>query len=449
MAEDIVERVKAAGVVGAGGAGFPTHVKLAAKVDTIIANGAECEPLLHCDKQLITAHADKVVEGLRLEMAATGAQRGFLAVKSEYQDVVSALQRQLAKVRPPGIEVFEIAESTYPAGDEFVLVYEVTGRLIPETGLPLHVGCVVQNVATLTNVAAAVNHQEPVTERYLTVTGEVSEPKTIRAVIGSSFGDALVRAGCVTLPEGEYTVVVGGPMMGRLASSLDEPITKTTSGLIVLPVDNAVVRYMSRPIDRWIKRGQSTCDQCRTCTTLCPRNLLGHDFAPHEIMRAVAYETPEASDVITAAVMCCECRLCEAYACPLELSPCAFYKSVKKQLAASGWKNDRHKRSDLTPHPFREGRRVPIDRLVERLGLPKYHHMHVAFEDEVVLPARVAILLKQHTGAPSVPVVTAGQRVDKGDLIAAIPEGKLGANIHASMGGRVTEITDKSITIQK
>jgi Na+-translocating ferredoxin:NAD+ oxidoreductase RnfC subunit len=105
MAEDIVERVKAAGVVGAGGAGFPTHVKLAAKVDTIIANGAECEPLLHCDKQLITAHADKVVEGLRLEMAATGAQRGFLAVKSEYQDVVSALQRQLAKVRPPGIEV--------------------------------------------------------------------------------------------------------------------------------------------------------------------------------------------------------------------------------------------------------------------------------------------------------------------------------------------------------
>ena len=448
-AEDIIQKVKAAGVVGAGGAGFPTHVKLAAKVDTIIANGAECEPLLHCDKQLITAHADQVIEGLRLEMVATGAQRGVVAVKQEYHEVVQALRNQLARNRPAGIEVFEIEESTYPAGDEFVLVYEVTGRLIPETGLPLHVGCVVQNVATLTNVAAAVNHGQPVIERYLTVTGEVSEPKTIRAVVGTSFRDALARAGCINLPEGDYSVVVGGPMMGRLATTLDEPITKTTSGLIILPLDNAVVRYMSRPLDRWIKRGQSTCDQCRTCTTLCPRNLLGHNFAPHEIMRAVAYDIPEASDVITGAVMCCECRLCEAYACPLELSPCAFYKSVKRKLAAAGWKNDRHKRSDLTPHPFREGRRVPIDRLVERLGLPKYHHVHVAFDDRLVLPSRVVIPLKQHTGVPSAPVVSVGQKVKAGDLIAAIPEGKLGAAVHASMGGRVTEVSDKSLTIDR
>lgn len=449
MAEDIIERVKAAGVVGAGGAGFPTHVKLAAKVDTIIANGAECEPLLHCDKQLITAHADQVIEGLRLEMSATGAQRGFVAVKKEYQEVVAALQKQLAKSKTPGVEVYEIPHSTYPAGDEFVLVYEVTGRLIPETGLPLHVGCVVQNVASLTNVAAAVNGQRPVIERHLTVTGEVNEPKTIRAAVGSTFRDALARAGGTALPEGEYKVVVGGPMMGRLATSLDEPITKTTSGLIVLPLENAVVQYMSRQIDRWIKRGQSTCDQCRTCTTLCPRNLLGHHFSPHEIMRAVAYETPEASDVITGAVMCCECRLCEAFACPLELSPCMFYKNVKKQLAAAGWKNDRHKRADLTPHPFREGRLVPIDRLIERLGLHKYYHVHPAFDDEVQAPGRVVIPLKQHTGVPSVPVVKVGQKVEQGNLIAAIPEGKLGANIHASIGGRAAEITDRSITIEK
>jgi len=447
-AEDIIQRVKAAGVVGAGGAGFPTHVKLAAKVDTIIANGAECEPLLHCDKQLITGHAGQVIEGLRLEMVATGATRGVVAVKQEYHKVVQALRDQLEKSKPAGIEVFEIEESTYPAGDEFVLVYEVTGRLIPETGLPLHVGCVVQNVASLANVAAAVNHEQPVTERYLTVTGEVSEPKTIRAAVGTSFRDALARAGCITLPEGDYKVVVGGPMMGRLAATLDEPITKTTSGLIVLPVDNAVVRYMSRPLDRWIKRGQSTCDQCRTCTTLCPRNLLGHHFAPHEVMRAVAYDTPEASDVITGAVMCCECRLCEAYACPLELSPVSFYKSIKRKLAAAGWKNDRHKRSDLCTHPFREGRLVPIDRLTERLGLPRYHHVHVAFDDQVVLPSRVVIPLKQHTGVPAAPTVSVGQKVQAGDLIAAIPEGKLGAAVHASIGGRVSEVSDKSITIE-
>jgi len=166
-------------------------------------------------------------------------------------------------------------------------------------------------------------------------------------------------------------------------------------------------------------------------------------------MRAVAYETPEASDVITGAVMCCECRLCEAFACPLELSPCAFYENVKKQLAAAGWKNDRHKRADLTPHPFREGRLVPIDRLIERLGLHKYYHVHPAFDDEVQAPGRVVIPLKQHTGVPSVPVVKVGQKVEQGNLIAAIPEGKLGANIHASIGGRAAEITDRSITIQK
>lgn len=451
--EDIVERVKAAGVVGAGGAGFPTHVKLAAKVDTVIANGAECEPLLHCDKHLMEAHPEAVLEGLRLELQATGAQRGIIALKSQYHEVVAAVQRELDKEKAAGIagtlELFPIEHSTYPAGDEFVLVYEVTGRLIPETGLPLHVGCVVQNVATLANVAAAVHHERPVTERYLTVTGAVNEPKTVRVPVGTSFRDAIARAGGVTLPEGEYKVVVGGPMMGRLASSLDEPVTKTTSGLVPLPVENAVVTCMSRPLNRWIKRGQSTCDQCRTCTMLCPRYLLGHNFRPHEVMRAVAYDIPVASDVITGAVMCCECRLCEAFACPLELSPVVFYKSIKRKLAEAGWKNDRHKRTDFTPHPFREGRLVPIERLVDRLGLRKYHGLQVVFDDRDVAPAKVVLLLKQHTGVPAVSTVSEGQTVEAGELVAAIPEGKLGAPLHASISGRVTEVSATSITIER
>ena len=452
-AEDIVQRVKAAGVVGAGGAGFPTHVKLGAKVDTIIANGAECEPLLHCDKHLMVAHAEQVLEGLRIELEATGAQRGIIALKSEYQEVVEAVRGELEKEKAAGtagnLELFAIERSTYPAGDEFVLVYEVLGRLIPETGLPLQVGCVVQNVATLTNVAAAVNHEQPVTERYLTVTGAVNEPKTVRVPIGISYGDAVARAGGPTLCEGEYRVVVGGPMMGRLASNLDEPVTKTTSGLIVLPLDNAVVTYMSRPLDRWMKRGAATCDQCRDCTMLCPRYLLGHNFRPHEIMRAVPYHIPVPSDFITGAVLCCECRLCEAYACPLELSPVSFYKSIKRKLAAAGWKNDRHKRTDFCPHPFRSGRGVPIERLVNRLGLHKYHERPVALDDSDVLPARVVLLLKQHTGVPATPVVSAGQKVERGDLVASIPEGKLGAALHASISGRVTQVDERSITIER
>ncbi len=125
-------------------------------------------------------------------------------------------------------------------------------------------------------------------------------------------------------------------MMGRVATSLDEPVTKTTSGLLVLPQDNAVVRYMTRPQASWVRRGMSTCDQCRDCTDLCPRYLLGHNLKPHEVMRAINYGLERPADKVTAAVLCCECRLCEAYACPLELSPMAYYVSIKEEPEGTG-----------------------------------------------------------------------------------------------------------------
>jgi Na+-translocating ferredoxin:NAD+ oxidoreductase RnfC subunit len=458
MSEQIVQKVKDAGVVGAGGAGFPTHVKIAAQVDTVIANGAECDPLLRCDQQLMAARAAEVVEGLRLVMRASGAERGVIALKREYTSAVKALQRALDA--PPTLGGMKgenislhLMESHYPAGDEFVLVYEVTGRLVPETGLPLHVGCIVQNVGTLFNIARA-QKGIPVTNRLLTVTGAVNEPKTLNLPLGTSIGEAISWAGGIKIPrwttrtKEDYAVVVGGPMMGRLAQSLSEPITKTTTGLIVLPRNNVVVRYLGRPLGSWVKRGRSTCDQCRDCTDLCPRYLLGHDLEPHKVMRSINYGLTEPTAIVTAAVLCCECRLCEAYACPLELSPMAYYKEIKRQLAAQGWENVVHKRSDLTPHPMREYRRVPMERLVARLGLTEYEEECICPLDErEYQPRRVTIPLKQHIGAPSQPLVKTGDRVERGDLIAQIPEGKLGANIHASISGRAEAVTGEHIVI--
>ena len=450
MTEQIVQKVKDAGVVGAGGAGFPTHVKIAAQADTVIANGAECDPLLRCDQQLMANRAPEVIEGLRLVIRASGAEKGVMALKREYTGAVAALQR--AAGRDENISL-HLMESHYPAGDEFVLVYEVTGRLVPETGLPLHVGCIVQNVGTLFNIALA-QKGIPVTHRLLTVTGAVNEPKTLNLPIGTSIGDAISWAGGIKIPrwsartEEDYAVVVGGPMMGWLAEDLSDPITKTTTGLIVLPRNNAVVRYLGRPLGSWVKRGRSTCDQCRDCTDLCPRYLLGHDLEPHKVMRSINYGLTEPTAVVTAAVLCCECRLCEAYACPLELSPMAYYKEIKRQLAAQGWENVVHKRSDLTPHPMREYRRVPMERLVARLGLTEYEEECICPLDErEYQPKRVTIPLKQHIGAPSQPVVKAGDRVQRGDLIARIPEGKLGANVHASISGRVEAVTDEHLVI--
>ena len=446
----LIRQIQAAGVVGAGGAGFPTHVKLAAQVDTVIANGAECDPLLQCDQRLMEHHAAEIVRGLELAMAVTGAERGILALKEEYDGAVAALRRAMGD--RPHLRL-HLMESRYPAGDEFVLVYETTGRLVPESGLPLHVGCLVQNVQTLFNINRAAEGT-PVTHRLLTVTGAVARPVTLWVPIGTAIGRVLAWAGGVQPPRwsgrtpADYAVVIGGPMMGRLAKSLDEPVTKTTSGLLILPRDNPVVRSLSRSRTAWVRRGMSTCDQCRDCTDLCPRHLLGHSLKPHEVMRAINYGLTRPADKVTAAVLCCECRLCEAYACPLGLSPMAYYQSIKAELRAQGWVNRVHKRANLTVHPMREYRLVPTKRLIARLGLGDWEEQVCPLDEEEYHPTQVTIPLRQHIGAAAQPVVGVGDVVAAGDLIAAMPEDTLGANVHTSIGGRVTMVSKEMITIE-
>jgi RnfABCDGE-type electron transport complex C subunit len=448
MANEIVEKIKAAGVVGAGGAGFPTHVKLSAQVDTLIANGAECEPLLHADQRLMARYPEVIVEGLRLAMRATGAERGIVALKAEYKEAVAALQRTLADDSPISVHLLG---NFYPSGDEFVLVYDVLGRMVPEGGIPLEVGVVVNNVGTLFNAARAVEGV-PVTHRYLTVTGEVQKPSTLRVPVGTPVSQVVEWAGGITdggrgLTASEMAFVAGGAMMGRLVPHTDV-VTKTTGGLLVLPLDSVVVRYMSRPLGNAVRRGMSTCDQCRDCTDLCPRYLLGHALQPHEIMRSINYGLEEPTHIVTAAVLCCECRLCEAYACPLELSPMAYYRAVKRKLADAGWKNTVHRRRDLTPHDMFGYRRVPMNRLIDKLGLTAYRDFPVALDEGERRPKEVRIPLKQHIGVPAVPVVREGDEVRRGDLIASIPDGKLGANIHASVSGRIAEVDEKMIRIE-
>jgi Na+-translocating ferredoxin:NAD+ oxidoreductase RnfC subunit len=452
MSNNLVQTVRAAGIVGAGGAGFPTHVKLSARVDTVIANGVECDPLLQCDQRLMESRAVEIVRGVQLAMEATGATHGILALKEEYRAGASALQRAIrAAEDPSGLSVL-LLESRYPAGDEFVLVYEATGRLVPETGLPLQVGCLVQNVQTLFNIARAVKGVT-VTHRLLTLAGAVARPVTLWAPVGTPIGLVLDWAGGIRPPRwsergmDDYAIVLGGPMMGRVAASMDEPVTKMTSGLLVLPQDNAVIRYMTRSRSSWVRRGISTCDQCRDCTDLCPRYLLGHDLKPHEVMRAINYGMERPSGQVTAAVLCCECRLCEAYACPLELSPMSYYVAIKQELQAQGWVNEVHKRADFEPHPTRAYRLVPTHRLTARLGLTEWEHQSCPLDETDYRPNRVSIPLQQHIGAPARPVVQVGDQVAVGDLIAEIPEDALGAAIHASIGGRVSKVDDAAVEI--
>lgn len=426
----IAERVRENGVVGAGGAGFPTHVKLDAQVEFYIVNGAECEPLLHKDKELMRTYPERIVHGLRRAMDATGARKGIVGVKAKNADAVRALQHEIGDA--DDIELLLLG-NFYPAGDEFVLVYEAIGRLIPSGGIPLQVGAAVNNVETLLNVGA----DAPVVDTFVTVCGTVRTPMTVKVPLGTS-GEDLVRLAGGSLEE-EYVALYGGVMMGNLTDP-STPVTKTTGGIVVLPKEHPVAIRKGLSEAAITLRGKSACDQCTDCTELCPRYLLGYAIEPHKTMRSLGFGGEQRDHWSRYALLCCECSLCNLYACPENLEPKEVCARSKAMLTAQGIRWD-PAGEELKPHPMRPFRRVPIERLMTRLGLDPYDRP-APLSEERYDPPYVRIPLKQHTGAPARPVVKVGDHVEPGDLIGEIPEGQLGARIHASISGRVTEIEE-------
>jgi Na+-translocating ferredoxin:NAD+ oxidoreductase RnfC subunit len=239
---------------------------------------------------------------------------------------------------------------------------------------------------------------------------------------------------------------MGGPMMGKVLASNQDPITKTTSGLIVLPPQHNIIRDKQKDIERMRFIAKSACTQCSRCTDLCPRNLIGHSLEPHKIMRHLAYKPGMEGEILEDALICSECGVCEKFACPMMLSPREINAVLKQKCLAEGVKRE-PKRETYKVSPFFDTRKVPVHRLMERLEVIKYD-THPEFSTDEIQVNKVNILLQQHLGKPSLPVVAKGDRVKKGDLIAEIPEGALGARIHASIDGTVSSIDDQRITIQ-
>jgi Na+-translocating ferredoxin:NAD+ oxidoreductase RnfC subunit len=302
MTSAFVERIRAAGVVGAGGAGFPSHIKAASVAEIVIGNGAECEPLLHKDLALMMREPDSVIEGMRILMASTGAGRGILGVKRKYQEKLGGLTAAAAR---EGITVHFLGDF-YPTGDEYVLAYEATKRVIPPQGIPLDVGVVVNNVETLRNLRNAAEGR-PVITKYVTVAGAVRNPSTFEVPIGLSFAEAVDAAGGPSVDE--VAVFVSGIMMGQLTRDLTQPVTKTCAGLVVLPAGHRLVTRKTLPESAMHRIGKSACDQCSYCTEFCPRYLLGYDVQPHKVMRSLAF-TATGDDIWDqSAQLCCACGL--------------------------------------------------------------------------------------------------------------------------------------------
>jgi Na+-translocating ferredoxin:NAD+ oxidoreductase subunit C len=307
------QRVADAGIVGMGGAGFPAHVKLSPTepVDTLILNGAECEPYLTADHRLMLEQAERVVLGAAILARILGLESAVIGVEENKPDAIEKLRKIASNynIRVQGLRV------NYPQGAEKQLIYALTGREVPIGGLPMHVGCVVQNVASAAAVADAVLDGRPSIERITSVTGEpVVNPGNWRFRLGTPISKALEFAGGIK--EQPAKLLLGGPMMGFAQNSLDVTVMKNTSGILLIPASIAA-QYTEEP-----------CIRCGKCVAACPMDIL-----PATISQAVENERFDWAAKLNVQA-CIECGSC-SYICPAHRPLNQHFKRAKAEIAAA------------------------------------------------------------------------------------------------------------------
>lgn len=447
---NLIEQVLHHGVVGAGGAGFPTHAKINAKVEYFIVNAVECEPLLYTDQHVINHFSKQVIQAIEAVSNHLEAKHKVIAIKSIKVDQINTL-KQAIKQLDSQIEIFEMG-NYYPAGDEQMIVFDVTGRSVTPGGIPLSVDTVVSNVATMLNVYDAMQGVS-VTHKYLTVSGEVREPKVLKVPVGTFVKDCLNAVSGVQIAG--YKIVNGGPMMGQIhdPSHLEElVVTKTTSGILVIDNDNFNARLDGVSMKKTLSRAKSACIQCQFCSSMCPRKLIGHEIHPHKVMGQmscldldqVLTQGLQTNPILEQALLCCECGICETYACPMGLYPRQVNKLVKQSLSKQ---NIRYTPPDKKNHPSdeRKYRKIQSKAIMNRMGLGSIYEIKPQGYAELD-PDCVRLPLSQHIGAPAVPIVATGDTVCVGQLIAKTQQNALSINIHASIAGVVT-VSDHDIKI--
>lgn len=444
MKQDIIDCVFSAGVIGQGGAGFPSHTKLMGTFDTLILNGAECEPLLRTDRYIMLKHAAEIVRTALTLAETLCLNKCILGVKASYKKEIESLTKAKDEFYP-ALE-FCLLDAYYPAGDEHTLVYEATGKVIPPGGLPLDQGCVVLNIGTLYSISKAILGI-PLTEKYITVTGEVKTPCIMQVPIGASIADCITKAGSSTVSP--YVYVKGGPMMGTVLQeeqAAEDIITKTTSGIIVLSADSFLANYGKTSLREISNRSKAACIQCRMCTDLCPRYLLGHPLEPHRIMRvfgmSASIEEALQQECVKNSVLCCECGICELIACPMGIHPRTVniyfknYLKNKKTLSST---------KALPVNSMRNYRKIPSLKAAYSTETKNWYDLEL-LDCVHLTPEKVVLPLKQSVGKAAIPIIKSGSVVNKNDLIAYCPEECLGSNLHASISG-IAIVNKDSITI--
>lgn len=317
---EILRRVADAGIIGLGGAGFPTHVKLAPKdplaIKYLIANGAECEPYITCNDQLMRGYAKDIVEGMEIVLKLFPNAQGVIAIENNKPEAIAAMQKAAAghkRIRVLGLR------TKYPQGGERSLIKVIAGIDYPITKLPADVGCIVDNVGTILAIGRAVVYREPLFRHVMTVTGEaVREPSNFIARDGTSFQELIEAAGGIKEGVEAKKIISGGPMMGIAVSSTEVPITKTTNAITVLTED---------PVEAAEKK-MTACLHCGRCTTVCPNGLM-----PQMMADAVEAGDFERYEKKLCGLDCISCGSC-TYICPAKRPLTQTFKQTKAEIMA-------------------------------------------------------------------------------------------------------------------
>jgi electron transport complex protein RnfC len=312
--DELKKIVQDAGIVGMGGATFPTHVKLAPPkekpIDVVILNGAECEPYLTSDHRLMLERPKEIINGLKILMRILGVQKGYIGIENNKPDAIETMTK--AAAGSPEIKVWPV-KVKYPQGAEKMLIKAIAGRTVPAGSLPMDVGVVVQNVGTAEAIYNAVRYGRPLIERYVTVTGRgVQEPKNFLARIGTPFSQLIEEAGGLT--DAAAKVIAGGPMMGMSQYTLDVPVIKGTSGITVLPLNEVSTKPYG------------PCIRCGRCIDACPMKLQPSYIGLY--IEKGHYEDAKAYNLMD----CFECGSC-TFVCPANRPMVQWVKKAKKELA--------------------------------------------------------------------------------------------------------------------
>lgn len=429
---------------------------------TVIVSALKDNPLSFAEEYLLQREWHKIIDGLKFLMGNHHAEKGIIAVSKSDRPVTADLKRSIDDC--DNIDLFFV-DNFYPAADQAILIYEVTGQPFSGATPAALSGSLVYDLRTVINIYEAVTEKTPVTRRLLTCTGEVAIPSLVLGHIGVSFREVIELCGGAVIDE--YVILSGAPARGAIITDIDTPVTGSTTTITVLPADNELVKERSQTLGEQIKKCKSVCNQCSFCTELCPVYLLGGKLYPHLIMRQIAYGLSEPEEVILGALLCSECGICEVFSCPHKLSPRAVNKEIKERLKQeaeaesllssqidgqiNGQISGEHTNDlisgQLQPRSSRDYRKVDFKRLADLFSVGPYAEPP-KMELLETSPGQVELLFKEMSASGVLTRVKTGEEIAEGSLVAET-EMSTGAGLHASISGKVTFLDKERVIIRR